>query len=118
MSWYLNNIDRLTNDDLPQTAINDLYSAPYPAWFWNLTAGKLTLDSQYLDLIPEPINSNLLEPPYPASFWYYDEKQKRLNLLLLPEELKPFSIYIGKQIKTIFIGDREVQAVYIGDSKV
>jgi hypothetical protein len=83
MSWYLNANDILTNADLPQTAIDDLYSSPYPASFWNLTNGRLTLNSEDWQPIPESIDTPILIPPYPASFWYLGE-DNQLHMGLLP----------------------------------
>ena len=81
--------------------------------YWYLNDQNI-ITNEYL---PENINE-IYSPPYPATFWYYDENLKRLDLTFLPEELKPYSIYLGGQIKNIYIGDKEVQTVYIGDNKI
>lgn len=118
MSWTMNSEERLTNEDLPQQAINELFSTPYPATFWSLIAGKLTLNSQYLDVIPEPINTALLVNPYPASFWYLDDAELLINALL-PKPLISYNIYLGDNIiNNIYIGDTNVSLVMIGDTNV
>lgn len=39
----------------------------------------------------EEIQGDNFTPPYPASFWYYDRRLRRLNNMLLPDELHSHS---------------------------
>ena len=103
MSWYLDNNNRLTNDDLPEsisggpiigTSTPPMYGYPATFWHYDSEAGKLVLNNEcytYFNVPPivdEEIGRNdneMLTPPYPASFWYYDEDKQRLSMLLIPD---------------------------------
>ena len=87
MSWYLNEVDRLTLEQLPQTMPDVILSSPYPASFWRLNdSGKLTLGE---GLMPEPINTPMLVYPYPASLWYLNDDYLLKNSLLPDEIIVP-----------------------------
>lgn len=101
MSWYLDNNNRLTNDDLPEsisggpilsTSTPPMYGYPATFWHYDGEAGKLVLNNvcyTYFD-VPPIVDAEagrddyaVLTSPYPASFWYLDETSK-LHLTLLP----------------------------------
>ena len=104
MSWYLDNNNRLTNDDLPEsisggpiigTSTPPMYGYPATFWHYDSVAGKLVLNNEcytYFDaqpIIDEEIGRNdyvMLTPPYPASFWLLDSNNK-LTLSLLPTSI-------------------------------
>ena len=84
MSWYLNEDDRLTLEQLPQTSIDVILSPPYPDSFWRLNESDiLTMGG---GLIPEPFDTPILTYPYPASLWYLDDAYLLKNSML-PEEI-------------------------------
>lgn len=89
----------LTNGKLAVPVSGGIIEPPYPSSFWNLQSNDiLTLNDEYYNYTLQPIvdesigrNDNvMLTYPYPASFWYYDNKLKRLNMMLLPEEYKDY----------------------------
>ena len=106
MSWYLNDNDKLTNDNLPEAIVSDLITnddsgSPYygyPALFWTLDSNNILTENkptatpplipQIGAIVDEETGRNdneMLTPPYPASFWYYDEDKQRLSMLLFPD---------------------------------
>ena len=75
--WYLNN-NILTNTPMPQTSIDDTFSAPYPSSWWQLSSSS----TLYTIMLPEEVTGDVLEPPYPASLWYLDENNLIQNAML------------------------------------
>ena len=89
----------LTNGKLALPVLGGIIEPPYPSSFWNLQSNDiLTLNDEYYNYTLQPIvdesigrdDNAMLTYPYPASFWYYDNKLKRLNMMLLPEEYKDY----------------------------
>lgn len=74
MSWYLNESDILTHDDLA-TSTSGGFNYPYPATFWSLNNRRqLTLF-----LLPEPVGGD------DVGAWYLDENNILKNVALCDE---------------------------------
>lgn len=73
-SWYLNNDNKIVQDDFPEPI--DYLTPPYPTSMWRLDS-----DNDLVTLLfPEALDS--FTPPYPASMWCLDENNKLMNALL------------------------------------